>query len=856
LNLSVKELCGKLHDVKTEKPLSPEEIAEKVEKYEKVITVEPSLADAVNSRLEEEKVFTPRQLVDSGRFRKELFLKIVEETYLTWKQASYLLDSVLECWKYTGEKDNILEYEKFDSEEMRKVLEMLEEEETPYDRMEKVELEGEIAVLKERQFTAVDRKVLPEEYVSILVFSGESELPEFKIFRSASEIGRAVKQQVERLGPEKIGVAVKPGSSYEPVLKSMLESSGIDYRRSSDLQGNEEFRTFLLVLEAGVREKKVRVSDVRPIIEHLGLNLSRRHENKKFENVSGAEELREFLNVFPYLDYREAARKYLELTDEQIEIYGVLDEMGILDEQICQEYNNALRYFVENFPVGLEEVEEGVLLADPTEVSQIDREYVFHLGMDNDWRRKVSERPWTPENLEESHLKDFKSLIQSGTENFYLVRDKEMNDEINPCLYFNSIFDEFSSFSDLPHKRVRPEKEERENGFEKKDVEIENDEIETGEIERVSQAELNSFAMSPRLYYIQQLVSESDQVKFRKGNFFHDYAEFHATNPEKASELSIEEIVDFMLSEIEELAEETEIDNLETEFRIGVQNLRNFLSERKLPRKPIDGYKVKSEENEFVKKFGGGNRSAYTEPYISDRDLGVKGKVDLVLGENHLVDYKSGRKKSRRKVMKKSNVELHEEEKFPDFQPLIYITYHRKFHPDKEIKFTFLYFLNELGKMVNGEKAETETTIKYYPENFSEKKASMDIFEKLIKDVAKSNDRRKTLEKLGFQKYSEFMKENSARFFDKEDVLQTELREDFEEYAKQRVGDYKYVQKGVEKTLKKLVDIRIENYFKEDADKFEEFLQEKIQEINEYRETRFPIDAKPDELPMRDMILK
>ena len=841
--------------MKTRKILSPEEITERLREYDTAVTVEPAMTDALNRRLEEKKVYTPRELVEAGNFRKELFLDVVDRMDLTWKQASYLLDSILECWEYTSDKKRILEYENFDSEEVRKVLEVLYEKETPYDRMEDLELEGEIAVLKLHQFTAIDRKVLPEDYDDIPVFSEqEVELPKFKIFDSASEIARAVKQQVEKLGPENVGVAVKPGSRYEPVLKSVLESEAIEYKKTQDLKSDEEFRTFLSVLEAGIREKKVRVRDVRPIVEHLGINVSRRHENRKFENISQAGELREFLNVVPYLDYREAARKYLQLTDEHLQIEPVLEEIGILDEQVSEEKNNALRYYVENFPVGLEEREKGVLLADPTEVSYIDREYVFHLGMENDWRRNKPERPWI-ENREEAHLKDFKSLIQSGEENFFLVKETELNELVTPCLYFNSIFEGYKSFSDLPHSYLRPEEEERGEGFEKQEINVESEDIKTGDIETVSQAELKNFAMSPRLYYIQSLVAESDQVKFEKGNLFHEYAEFHANNPKRAEKLSIDEIVDFMASQIEDLAEEEELQELETEFTIGVENIREFLGDKNVDERPLEGYEVREDDNAFVEEFGGGNRSHFTEPYIRDKKLGIKGKVDLVLGKNQLVDYKSGRKKSKKKVMKKSHVDLYQEEKFPDFQPLMYITYHRKFHSGK-IEFTFLNFLNDLGDSINGGEAETETTIKYYPEEFSEKKASMEIFEKLIRGVAKSNDRRKTLEKLGFSKYSEFMKEHQAEFFDKEEILESDLREEFENYTKQKVGDYKYVEKGVEKTLKKLVDIRLENYFKEDADQMEDFLHEKIAEINEYRESRFPVDANPDELPMRDMIIR
>ena len=206
--------------------------------------------------------------------------------------------------------------------------------------------------------------------------------------------------------------------------------------------------------------------------------------------------------------------------------------------------------------------------------------------------------------------------------------------------------------------------------------------------------------------------------------------------------------------------------------------------------------------------------------------------------------------------MKKSHVDLYEEERFPDFQPLLYITKHRKY-VDGKIKFTFLHFLNELGNSVNGKDATLKTTITYHPQTFQEKKASMEVFEHMIRDVAKSNDRRKTLEKLGYTKYQKFMqKRDVPEPFDKNKLLKTEFAQDFEDFAKQEVGDYKYVEKGVRKTLKKLVDYRMENYFKEDADQMEQFLQQKLDEINQYLDSKFPVNANPDELHEEDLILK
>jgi hypothetical protein len=36
----------------------------------------------------------------------------------------------------------------------------------------------------------------------------------------------------------------------------------------------------------------------------------------------------------------------------------------------------------------------------------------------------------------------------------------------------------------------------------------------------------------------------------------------------------------------------------------------------------------------------------------------------------------------------------------------------------------------------------------------------------------------------------------------------------------------------------------------------ERFLNEKLDKINNYIDSRFPVDAKPEELPDRDLILK
>lgn len=839
------------------KAYTPQEISQMVEEYELVFTVEASLADAVNKQLDNEKVFTPMQLVDADQdFRKKVFLEIVEDTDLTWKQISYLLNKILSCWEYTGELEKILDYDEYQTEEVEKIVNILKSKDLPYSKIDEFELDvDEIAVLKEYQFTGIDRKILPEKYDSIEVFrEEETELGDFQIFSSASDIAQSLKENIRQLEAENVGITVKPGSKYEPLIKSALEAEDIPFQRRNHAGEDEDVRTFLSIIEVGLTRGKVRVKDVRPIVEQLGIRIPQKHDNRSLEDIKEGEEFKDFLNAVEYLDFNDAIEKYHELIERETGIDEIIEEMGILESQVTQEKINEIRYYLDSFDVQTDEINQGVLLADPTKVSQVDRDYVFHTGMDTDWMREIEENEWVNQQKEEEkHLKDFKSLIQSG-KSYFMVQDQELNEEIMPCFYFNELIDEeFTSFSELPHRKVKPEETPEKNGFEPK-----NYNINTKEVEAISQSSLNSFVQSPRLYYMDRLVSEADQEKFEKGNLFHMFAEYYTCNPKKASNISRSKFVELMMERIEEFAEELDMEDLKTEFRIGVKNIQNFLDSREIEEIEFgEEYTATEDKNNiFVKEFPGRNADLKTETYFKDEDMGVKGKIDLILNENHLVDYKSGRKNSVQKVLKKSHPDLYEEERFPNFQPLLYITYHRQ-HVDGKIKFTFLHFLNDLGDSVNGGEADLETTITYHPETFAEKKASMEVFEYMIRDVAKSNDRRKTLEKLGYQQYKNFMKKRELpEKFDKNRLLKTEFAQDFEDFAKKEVGDYKYVEKGVKKALKKLVDFRMENYFEEDADKMEKFLEDKLDEINEYLDSRFPVDANPDELPDRDMILQ
>jgi len=139
----------------------------------------------------------------------------------------------------------------------------------------------------------------------------------------------------------------------------------------------------------------------------------------------------------------------------------------MLEEPISLETLGNLEYYLNSFELKESESSNGAVLADPREISFLDRQLVFFIGMNSEWTRETGTKPWTDKTQEKkNNLEDFGSLIQSGERQVYMVQDREMNKDITPCFHLNQILDvEFSTFRDLPHRRYSPETEVEEKGF-------------------------------------------------------------------------------------------------------------------------------------------------------------------------------------------------------------------------------------------------------------------------------------------------------------------------------------------------------------------------------------------------------
>lgn len=112
------------------------ELYQKVSEYDIVFTSEAAMMSALNDRLEKPvlghfavtpMIYTFSQFQNQKLLQERgIFIELVRNTDLSWKQSSYLLDNVLDCWRYEGSLDSIKRYDEFNIDSVHKVIDVIE----------------------------------------------------------------------------------------------------------------------------------------------------------------------------------------------------------------------------------------------------------------------------------------------------------------------------------------------------------------------------------------------------------------------------------------------------------------------------------------------------------------------------------------------------------------------------------------------------------------------------------------------------------------------------------------------------------------------------------------------------------
>lgn len=864
--------------MKVTKALTIDEIYREVKDYDLVFTAEAALADALNNRIEGPRLgklaYTPRGYA-YRRFqneelltKKELFLEVINELDVNWKEGEYLLNHVIRAWEETGDPKEVLKDQRFSRDRLEPIIWVLRNTKNVYRELERTEVNEShsVCVVSLYQFNELDRSLIPPCSDVLKVF-GEKKvnLPPFHVFNSANKLVGSLVDNLERFDLEETAVVVHPDSEYDSLLRTHLRHADMEFQVSGKLQNSEFLRTLIQIGELGLNYPRVKLTQAKPVLSKIGFPLDKSRE-EEFVPDTTSENSDEINRLLAEVERSTFAELFGRLSESNLEngkeVGEVLEDLNLWEKELTEKRLNNLKYYLDSFDLETDESDTGLLLANPGSVSFIDRSVVFFVGMSSKWDRAVEERPWRGvEEVRERNLRNFKCLLQNGDEQLFMVQSEKMNRKITPSTYFNELKPGLSSFTDgneggdyLKHERSAPAGSGFRDDYVRRTPEEDN---------VLSKTDLNQLALSPRDYFFDQLVREPDQDYFRKGTVLHDFAEFYANFPDFVNSRDEVEFVELMADRMKSITDESNITELGTEFRVGVRLIKRYLDGKELKHsgeKNSEAYSPGRGENFLAEEFGKKIERRYTEMFFLDRSLGGKGKVDLVNGRE-LVDYKTGRRKTLGSVVRDSNVDLFEGR--PEFQPILYLAYHRRVRNNQKLKFTFFHLLDDVAGALRDEVnlKDLTTTVTYYPHKFSEYIISPEAF-----DVLNSSGKRsKLLDPIGEENFSNALSKldlESEDFYSKEKALayQNQLKQlclDYVEVGRGKDLTEKQLNKAVASILKtSLYKLRTKNYFRDDLEAFEEYLDSTLERLNNWKRSRFPVgDNDLEKVSHRDLIL-
>jgi hypothetical protein len=834
------------------KPL--ETIYEQCRDFETVLVPDAPLASALNRRLDQPHfgsfAITPRRLAAQRREQAEdrlAFLEVIETTDLSWKEASYAVGNILQCWEYKGSVDAILDYEAFATDATRTAVACIESMDTTSHSLSDytIDSDSSAAVVGIKQLTELERSILPPEYETIDPFTNEPfDHPPFRILDSPAAIVDTLLDTVTPENADDIGVVLDSASEYSPLVESALEAADIPYYGGPGFNDNPHHRALLQLLRSAHAGQDTRIGDIRPLLTRLGMGIDIEHDEKRLRDLDSAE-IDWFLSFSKDIStdtFASALEAYETVTDCHLDAFHEeLASLGIENEHVTETAVDRLEFYLQSYEVPVERENEGVLLADAKSAAQVDRPVVFYLGLDEGWTHSSPRRPWVERDQEfERNIRQFQLLLQNGVDQYYLVQDTAGGTPVTPCLYFEELFDEtferFSELSSVSHSRAH---RTTGNGFTREPLDVATTEVET-----ISQSSLSTYVNCPRDYFYSQFLDTPDKDYFKEGNLFHDFAEFYVTHPDSITADDLDKVAEVVLDEVDPFLRSVDREVQRTEYRIGLQTIVEFLDANPPEGDAFLTGAVGWGENFFAEYFEQSVDRSHTERWFENTDLGLKGKIDLVHGPARLLDHKSGSKNSASSVIKQSVLDPPSDK--PNFQALLYLTHYRTEQPDEPLQFTFFHFLETLDDVITGN-ADLEdclTTVTYHPVPYEEYIDSREVFTELQEDASK--DCQKTFSKTEFEQYRAVL---DAYEFpetrDSDELIASEFGQALTERMTNDVGDYKYVTNGCKQALRHLLRIRNQNYFTDDLDAFEQFIQDRLGTLNDRRagDERFPVEG-------------
>lgn len=838
---------------------SIDQIYSAVADYDLVLTAEAPLALALDNRVEKARIgrlsATPRSHAAGEMFPddiRSLFFKVIESTDLSWKQAVRALELAINCWTVTADREAILDYPEFDTPAVRTIVAILGELESSYlaaDQMT-VSEEKDVAVIDEQQLSKLDRNMLrsPSGYDTFSSLSNtQTVFPELHIFPSATSIVETIIDQIDPETANQFGIVLVEGSLYSALIESALEARDIPYRGGPGFNQDESVRGFLRLLEITFNGSSQRVSEIRPVLMSAGITVPRDVDHRRIDSLDVAQlgGYGEFQEMVANGTFRDTLSLYESTADTRLtDLRRELNALNLLDKQVTEDRIARFQYYLDAFTVPTDSTDkDGVLLAGAGSTAYVDRQIVFYVGLGPGWAQTPPDFPWIEEDeFLEADVERFERLLQNGDQRYYFVQETQAGDEITPCVYFRRLLDDaFESFGDLPHERYSGHRP----GTMISPFESPSMDDSPRQVITVSQSRLKSLVNAPRDAYFTRLVELSESLPMVHGTVLHETAEIYACDP-TVLETRRDDVLDAMCEILNPYVADSKRAVERTRLEIGLDAVTAYLDTNPPESATYTTYDFRDRENKLATELGVNVDSPITERWFGSESVGVHGYIDLLQTETTVTDYKTGKKKTASKILDAASIEPVDE--YPDFQALVYLAKHREERPDRRLDMHFVHLLHDAEKAVAGtppDPADLVTTITYVPGTFSEFIASRDTFG-MVTDYADSNKRCKALLGIGYEAYREFFEMNELPRAGEDPDQRERVTEQFVEYTEERVGEYNYVREGCEMVIDDLDDTPSGYVLGSDLDHFEEFVEQQLEALNEYRATRFPVAYRED----------
>ena len=841
---------------------SPRQLYREVCSYDRVITPDGPLASAINRQLDRPHLgpfaIPPRRLAAGRREESEdrlAFLDIIADEDLSWKRCAYAVGNILQCWEHQASHDSIFEYDAYVDEATTRAVERIAELDTASMKLttETIDPAHDLVVIEPAMLTQLEQSYLPAEYDTVSLFTNEAfEMSPVRIHDSPTAIVETVVDAVTVETAETVGIVLNQESEYSPLIESALESAEIPFFGGPGFTDQRDHRAFLQFLRTAYRGTDTRLNQIRSLLTALDCGLPDRDMNKRLYeldtgDLSWLKTVCHNIHEYTFAEALEAFECQVDTTLETF--HEELTTLGIADELLTEHRLNELVYYLQTYEVPVSRENEGVLLADAKSASYVGRDIVFYLGLDEGWTRVAPRRPWVDQDAQFTrNLASFQLLLQSGSQQHYLVQDAAGGAPVTPSLYFEELLDtDIDRFRDLPSTTHQPATTDQDAaGFQRQPTDITPEPIDT-----ISKSSLNTYVNSPRDYYFSRVVKSPEKAHLTEGTLLHDFAEFYATHPEVVNETTLTEIVELLIEHIRPLVRAVDEQTRRTEYRASLETIMSYLDANP----PTDGT--------FLTPSSGGHNviadhfempvdTPVTERRFIDRDRQINGMIDLVESPRELLDYKSGSDDTARTIV--NNAAVDEPTDTPDFQAPLYLTYWRSQIPDEELSFTFFYVTELIDDIITGgaDLEDALTTLTYYPESSTDHIRQEAFFEYLRKHG--SNKCQKILSKIEYPTYEALF--DAASFVettDSDELIESTFGQTMIKRLKAEIGEYKYVTTGSKQAMRSMTDRQQSAFFEPDLDTFEDFIEAQLTELNARRTGAepFPITGLHGEINYR-----